>query len=159
MPVKLAALVDRSGGAAACWPWIGRRDKDGYGRVSVGYTTRGAHVLAFEAAGKTLAPGQVVRHSCDNPPCCNPDHLLPGTKAQNNADCRARGRTARGSRNAQAKLTDAQVEDIRREAAGGAWGIYTQVAAKHGISSRQASYIAKGERRGSNDPRRAEASL
>jgi hypothetical protein len=34
----------------------------------------------------------LVMHSCDNPPCCNPDHLSLGTHLQNMAECRAKDR-------------------------------------------------------------------
>lgn len=36
---------------------------------------------------------QVVMHSCDNPRCINPEHLLPGTFALNNKDRANRGRS------------------------------------------------------------------
>lgn len=39
--------------------------------------------------------GQVVRHTCDNPRCINPSHLLIGTRADNNKDRAERGRSAR----------------------------------------------------------------
>ena len=38
--------------------------------------------------------GNVILHSCDNPPCCNPDHLKLGTQADNVADMLAKGRAA-----------------------------------------------------------------
>lgn len=46
-----------------------------------------------------LAEGEVVRHTCDNPACCNPAHLIRGTVADNVADRVARGRSATGERN------------------------------------------------------------
>lgn len=51
------------------------------------------HRMAFEQAwGTTLQPGDVVMHTCDNPPCINPLHLRRGTQAENNADMTAKGR-------------------------------------------------------------------
>ncbi|ACP44084.1 hypothetical protein VPP93_gp13 [Vibrio phage VP93] len=37
----------------------------------------------------------VVRHTCDNPRCINPDHLIGGTIADNNRDRAERGRSAK----------------------------------------------------------------
>src|SRR3546814_9693388 len=64
---------------------------------------------------------QVVRHSCDNPCCCNPAHLLVGTQSENLRDMVDRGRVPRGYKkptqtgrlNHQAKLTERDVRAIR----------------------------------------------
>lgn len=58
----------------------------------------GQHRLVYAAkAGVTLdeLKGVVVRHTCDNPRCINPDHLVPGTRADNNRDRAERGRSAK----------------------------------------------------------------
>lgn len=39
--------------------------------------------------------GVVVRHTCDNPRCINPEHLIGGTLADNNRDRAERGRSAK----------------------------------------------------------------
>lgn len=57
--------------------------------------------------------GKVVRHTCDNPRCINPEHLIIGTQADNMRDMVERGRQASGSRLPQTKLTNAIVAQIR----------------------------------------------
>ena len=79
-----------------------------------------AHRVAFELVNG-FAP-ECVMHACDNPPCVNPAHLLPGTRADNNRDMKAKGRHAAdtgtqnspaGMRHGCAKLTDSDVFAIR----------------------------------------------
>lgn len=54
--------------------------------------------------------GMVIRHTCDNPRCINPEHLVIGTHQDNMADMVARKRsTAKVGR----KLTQADVDKIR----------------------------------------------
>ena len=87
-----------SGADDACWPWLGTVDPDGYGYTTFEGKQRRAHRVALaRAKGLSMAAieGLVVLHLCDNPPCCNPAHLLLGTQAENVADCHAKGR-ARG---------------------------------------------------------------
>lgn len=70
----------------------------GYGVFGVGQSTKLAHRAAYEVHhGVTLSSGQVVRHSCDNPPCCNPAHLILGTQLDNIRDMDERGRARRGA--------------------------------------------------------------
>lgn len=149
LAARLAALSDRSGGPKACWPWLGARDKDGYGRLNIGGKTVPAHVAALEEdIGRDLGEGECSLHRCDNPPCTNPAHLFPGTKAVNNADAAAKGRTRSGDRSRTAKISHQDAEVIRRECAPGRYrrGAYSDLARRLGISSREVSYIAKGER-------------
>jgi hypothetical protein len=42
--------------------------------------------------GRPIGEGLFSLHSCDNPPCFNPDHLREGTKADNSRDRVIRGR-------------------------------------------------------------------
>ena len=84
-----------------CLEWKHRRDKKGYG-LSYHFGRRMlAHRLAFAAKeGLTeaeLKKVTVVRHTCDNPPCINPDHLLAGTHADNARDKAERGRARNGA--------------------------------------------------------------
>lgn len=126
--------VDRSGGPDACHPYTGGRGHWGHGRFSIGRRNHMAHRVAFKLIHGLDPVGQ-LRHSCDNPPCCNGAHLLEGTHADNMADMAARGRasrhggSARGDRNGarrhpetrqrgaaqpNAKLTEEAVREMRR---------------------------------------------
>lgn len=77
-----------------CWEWIGTKDKDGYGRFRRNYSTvRVARVvLALLHGSSALDDGAVACHRCDNPPCCNPDHLYVGSQSANIRDAIERGR-------------------------------------------------------------------
>ena len=118
--------VDRSGGPDACWLWTAHRHK-GYGRFGVGSTVQAAHRISWELTNGPIPRGMHVLHDCpggDNPACCNPAHLRIGTHIDNMADMSAKGRRApilvrRGELHGQAKLTDAQVAEIRRRYAAG----------------------------------------
>lgn len=83
-----------------------------------------AHRVAYcQAHGLKLSDiaGLTVRHKCDNPPCVNPAHLELGTHTDNMRDMAARGRNRqpKGTRNAKAKLTEQDVQDVRAMLAAG----------------------------------------
>lgn len=73
---------------SGCWDWLGQRSQEGYGRLGEVF----AHRLAYEAFRGPIPPGMYVCHTCDNPPCCNPDHLFIGTNADNVRDSMSKGR-------------------------------------------------------------------
>lgn len=77
----------------------------------------GRHRIAYcEAHGLHLddIKGKVVRHTCDNGRCINPEHLLLGTHQDNVQDRVDRDRTPKGEGHCRAKLTAEQVVEIRR---------------------------------------------
>lgn len=110
------------GGPDECWPWQRRITRTGYGHFYFprdGRRTLIAHRIAYELACGPIPMGMIVRHRCDNPPCCNPAHLLIGTPKDNTADAMARGRLKwppppilRGEANPNSRLTDSQRREI-----------------------------------------------
>lgn len=89
--------VDTSGG---CWLWRGTRSGNGYGQFWLD-RRRPAHQVAWEFTnGKPWPAGKVARHSCDTPLCVKPDHITPGTIAENIHDAVGRGRNHHPHRSA-----------------------------------------------------------
>ena len=133
------------GRPGVCWPWQPRsRHPHGYGvfRLPMHAGTVKAHRFAWEVVNGEIADGMVLRHTCDNPPCCNPSHLVLGTQADNMADMRERGRSCRGERRPGAKLTEVEIIALREAVAGGS--THHDVAALFGVSTASVSLIASG---------------
>lgn len=100
-----------------CWNFKGRRNHDGYGRSTFrgfGYKKRRfAHRVAFGFVNGPAPNNLLVCHRCDNPACCNPDHLFLGTRNDNNQDKITKGRMKLGEQLPQTKLTAEKVRKIR----------------------------------------------
>jgi hypothetical protein len=99
-----------------CWPWRYGTNESGYGefRCEGGEDRGAAHRIAYTITKGDIPAGLIVRHSCDNPLCCNPDHLEIGTHQDNVADRVSRNRSAIGEDNGRAKLSEEDVRRIRR---------------------------------------------
>lgn len=128
--IRARVRVDESG----CWIWLLAKKRKGYGaakaprRFCTGSYNRLAHRLAYEALVGPIPKGDgyhgtCVLHGCDNPPCCNPEHLFLGTNADNVADMVEKGRHVSvglaGERNPRARLSEDDVRRVRRRLANG----------------------------------------
>jgi hypothetical protein len=100
---------------AGCLEWTGTKDSLGYGEVRIAGAKRKAHRIAWHLANGPIPCGLIVMHKCDNPACCDPSHLLLGTRFDNNHDRHEKGRDGdhNGIQNGRAKLTEDQVCEIR----------------------------------------------
>ena len=87
---RVNAIGERSGDG--CWEWDGTRTLGGYGRAYVEGPNRSVHRYVVEILYGPVARHLDVCHRCDNPCCCNPDHLFVGTRSENMRDCVAKGR-------------------------------------------------------------------
>lgn len=76
-----------------CWVWQGWCHPDwGYGQTSFRGEEWATHRLMWVLMKGPIPEGKILCHSCDNPPCCNPDHLWPGTDQENHIDKTKKGR-------------------------------------------------------------------
>lgn len=104
----------------ACWEFLGtKRNAMGHGSLSVHNRPVHAHRLAYALHRGPIPSGRSVCHHCDNPACVRPEHLFLGTQQDNVNDMLGKGRSVpppikRGLANSNAKLTEAQVAEIRR---------------------------------------------
>lgn len=141
---KFWSLIDRSD-ISGCWPWINAKTERGYGRFKIGYTEYRTHRIAFFLSrGKDTK--LLVCHSCDNPPCCNPEHLFEGTSKDNTDDYVAKGRQhhnghgPKGEKNGQAKLNNKIVAEIRAKYREGG-RCQVSLAIKYGVSKSTIGYV------------------
>lgn len=126
-----------------CWEWNGSKNENGYGSLQIDNQHKVlVHRLAYETWVEPIPEGLLLRHKCDNPPCINSDHLVPGTNADNMRDMRERHRHpgAKGVRNSHAKLTEDEIRDIRAEYAKGVL-TQTMIAETYGVSQTQISTV------------------
>lgn len=130
---KVKAFWDKVQKGDGCWPWTAAKHRDGYGMVNMDTGIRKAHRLAWELTHGPIPEGLDVCHTCDNRDCCNPDHLWLGTHGENMADAKAKGRSVRGERSKQNKLTEADVREIMRVGKPGHGGGIPELAAKYGV--------------------------
>lgn len=85
-----------------CWIWQRGGTADGYGTMHYNGVVIMATRYFYEKATGPIPDGYELDHLCRNPPCVNPDHLEAVTIAENIR------------RGLLAKLTKAEVEEIRR---------------------------------------------
>lgn len=109
-----------------------------------------AHRVSYELSNGTIPEGLCILHHCDNRKCVNPAHLYAGTKKQNTADMFSRGRQGHrkrrslaGEANPKAKLTKAQVAEIRATFAKGNV-TRTQLAATLDVSPSTVGRVLSG---------------
>ncbi|MBE5251590.1 HNH endonuclease [Mixta sp. Marseille-Q2057] len=131
-----------------CWEWQRHTNNAGYGKLTINGRGVYAHRLAYQLVKGELPEGLDAMHSCDNPKCINPEHLVAGTRSQNMKDCSARGRAKiptsikRGESNGAAKLREVDVRSIKRLLEKGC--TQREIADRFGISQSQVSHIKLG---------------
>lgn len=141
---KLMSGIKR--GEDGCWVWQRGRFAEGYGAIVIEKKTMSTHRLSWILFRGDIPKRTHVCHNCDNPPCCNPDHLFLGTTQDNTADRHEKGRDASGQKNGNAKLTDDEVTEIRQRYEG-KYGQLTRLAEEYAVSVDQIRNIVRGKQR------------
>lgn len=129
--VRLDHHTDKTG---ECWVWTGCKNEWGYGIIRIGKRTRLAHRVAYTVHVGNVPETILVCHTCDNPACVRPSHLVLGTTLDNTRDMVWRGRAVKafGESHRDSKLTDADVLAIR--AAEPRYGYLRRLAAQFNVS-------------------------
>lgn len=93
-------------GEEECWPWKGAHDNNGRGQFWLEGRRHRSPRIAWSLHNGVPFPDHLhACHSCDNPACCNPKHIWPGTRSENFLDAARKGRlnfqrsTPRANRN------------------------------------------------------------
>lgn len=161
IPIRIRILKHvkhNTGPNGDCWEWTASREtKMGYGYIQVMVNGKkkkiSAHRASYTEFIGPIPDGMCVLHSCDNPPCVNPQHFFLGTKGDNNRDRHAKGRTAtgdqirhfnrrRGSTNNKAKLTEDIIPEIRKHIAEGR--SMRSLGIQYGVSAQSITAIRDG---------------
>lgn len=102
--------------ATPCWETKRSLTPEGYGRMFYKGRLVGTHRVSWLLYRGLIPDGLDVLHRCDNPRCCNPEHLFVGTPRDNTLDSIAKGRAHRAiMENAPTtKLSRHEVIEIRK---------------------------------------------
>lgn len=134
---KIKFIEDDNG----CYICISHKpNKDGYPQVSFRGVTEVIHRYIFIINKGEINDGLVVRHTCDNRSCINPEHLIVGTHQDNVIDKVNRNRQSKGEKNGRAKLTEEQIEKILNDRDNN-----VVIAKKYNVCHQTISLIKRGK--------------
>ena len=69
--------------SAGCWNWVGHKNIDGYGIISIKDRPKYAHRIAYEEFVGPVDDGKFIDHICRNRICVNPEHMESVTSREN----------------------------------------------------------------------------
>lgn len=101
----------------SCWIWKGGISYKGYGifnRVFNGKIPSKAHRFSYALFKGEIPVGNFVCHTCDNPPCVNPDHLWLGDAKSNCMDSVSKKRWDHKGPGGKPRLNKEKILEIRR---------------------------------------------
>lgn len=99
---------------SGCWEWSGSLRSDGYGEIRVTNNKHfRTHRLMWELVNGDIPKGKMVLHKCDNPACCDPNHLFLGDQQINMKDRDNKGRVPSGIQHYRHKLDFTKAKQIK----------------------------------------------
>lgn len=137
--IKHKSVVKENG----CIEYLDGKSKHKYGLISITVNGRTKNIPAHRAHYMAvnelwdLPTTTQVRHTCDNPPCVNIEHLIPGTSKDNAQDVIERQRRAKKIQLHTRTLihSNEKISAIRNEV-----GKIKHLAEKYGVSP---GYVSK----------------
>jgi hypothetical protein len=79
-----AWIVNQCTVVGECWEWTRARASAGYGVMGFKGSVDCVHRVTYELLRGPIPAGLHIDHLCRNRPCCNPWHLEPVTREENN---------------------------------------------------------------------------
>lgn len=134
------AHKDYAGDECLAWPFSD--NGHGYGQFNFhGRKMPASRAMCIAAHGAPPTPSHQAAHSCGKGShgCTNPKHLRWATAAENNADKVKHGTLRSGEASPNARLTAAQVKEIRDTT-----GNHADIALRFGVSRSNVSMILRG---------------
>ena len=129
-----------------CWEWQAGKYK-GYGKFLLYQNKKvSAHRFVYESFKGAIQENFIIRHTCDNPSCVNPNHLILGTQYDNIHDMieRGRDRKAEGSDNGNSILTEENVIKILEDIKNGKYTTQLQISLDYSVSKSIINNILNG---------------
>ncbi len=124
---------------SGCWLWTAYcMKKNGYGFFKTPYKNQLAHRASYRLFNGQLDTRDVM-HKCDVPNCVNPEHLVLGSRLENMQDAKRKGRMRVGERHGRSKLTNDQVDLIKKSNK-----LQREIAAEFGITQGHVSCLKNG---------------
>lgn len=135
----------------SCWLWTGAKNRDGYGNLRFDRKSMLAHRVSWFLEHGELPPQDVeIAHTCDNPPCVNPEHLVESTHLENMLDSVAKNRIGSSGRRSKMSIDNETINKIRELD-----GLMTQQAIGDllGVSQTHVGCVLRGKVRTANAKR------
>ena len=150
-PASTVPLIDRFLARreimpSGCWHWTGSVAKNGYGQLSARepkWGTRYVHRWAYTHYKGAIPDGKMIRHTCDNRICCNPEHLIPGDSVDN-----VRDMIQRNPNGCHRAFTEDQVREIRAAYKSAPFPSQTVLANRYGVSVPTIGSVLNGKHYG-----------